>query len=79
MTFVGYKVGYGRTIIINHGYGFETLYAHCSSIKVKVGQSVARGDVIGYVGSSGTTTGPHLHYEVHKNGVTHNPMDYLSR
>jgi murein DD-endopeptidase MepM/ murein hydrolase activator NlpD len=79
VTFVGYKVGYGRTIIVNHGYGFETLYAHCSSIKVKVGQSVARGDVIGYVGSSGTTTGPHLHYEVHKNGVTHNPMDYLSR
>lgn len=79
VTFVGYKVGYGRTITISHGYGYETMYCHCSSTKVKVGQNVERGDVIGYVGTSGTTTGPHLHYEVHKNGLTQNPVDFLPR
>ncbi|HHY69268.1 MAG TPA: M23 family metallopeptidase [Bacillota bacterium] len=79
VTFVGYKIGYGRTVMVNHGYGFQTMYSHLSSTKVSVGQKVQRGDVIGNVGTSGTTTGPHLHYEVHKNGATQNPMDFLPR
>ena len=59
--------GYGNHIIINHGYGYETLYGHQYRIKAKVGQKVKRGELIGWVGSTGKSTGPHLHYEVHKN------------
>jgi len=68
--------GYGNTIVIDHGFGYETYYAHLSRINVKVGQKVNRGDVIGYVGSTGTSTAPHLHYEVSKNGVKVNPQNY---
>lgn len=78
VNFVGYKAGYGRTIIVSHGYGFETLYSHCNSISVSVGEKVNRGDIIGYVGSSGSATGPHLHYEIHKNGETKDPLEFLS-
>ena len=66
--------GYGNRIIINHGYGYETLYAHLSGFAVKQGDEVQRGQVIGYVGSTGKSVGPHLHYEVHKNGEKVNPV-----
>lgn len=66
--------GYGRQVIIDHGYGYKTVYAHLSRFNVKPGQKVKRGEVIGFVGSSGTSTAPHLHYEVHKNGEPVNPQ-----
>lgn len=68
--------GYGRWIMIDHGFDYETLYAHLSGFTVKIGEQVKRGSVIGYVGNSGTSTGPHLHYEVHKNGEPVNPQYY---
>ena len=70
------EVGYGNCIVIDHGYGYETYYAHLSKIKVAVGQKVNRGDIIGLVGSTGTSTAPHLHYEVSKNGQKVNPQNY---
>ncbi len=69
--------GYGNHIVINHGYGYETLYGHMSRIKAKRGQKVTRGEVIGYVGSTGKSTGPHLHYEVHKNGQKIDPVYFF--
>ena len=68
--------GYGNCIVINHGFGYKTRYAHLSAFKVKVGQKVKRGDLIGLVGSSGKSTGPHLHYEVEKNGEKVNPIHF---
>ena len=68
--------GYGNNVIVNHGYGYETLYGHMSKIAVRSGQKVKRGDLIGYVGNSGTSTGPHLHYEVRKNGNPVNPVNF---
>lgn len=68
--------GYGNRVVIDHGYGYETFYAHLSKINVKIGQKVNRGDVIGFVGSTGTSTAPHLHYEVSKNGTKVNPQNY---
>lgn len=68
--------GYGNCIVINHGYGYKTRYAHLSAFKVTVGQKVKRGQVIGLVGTSGKSTGPHLHYEVEKNGEKVNPIHY---
>jgi murein DD-endopeptidase MepM/ murein hydrolase activator NlpD len=73
---VGRNAGYGNTIVVDHGYGYETLYGHLSRLNVKVGQSVNRGDVIGFVGSSGASTAPHLHYEVMKNEQKVNPQNY---
>ena len=70
------ETGYGNIIVIDHGYGYETFYAHLSRINVQVGQKVNRGDVIGFVGSTGTSTAPHLHYEVSKNGTKVNPQNY---
>ena len=73
----GYAAGgYGIKVIIDHGYGYKTLYAHLSKASVKVGKRVARGDVIGEVGSTGRSTAPHLHYEVRKNDQTENPVNY---
>jgi murein DD-endopeptidase MepM/ murein hydrolase activator NlpD len=69
--------GYGRAVVIDHGGGMSTLYAHQSAIAVAVGQSVIRGQVIGYVGCSGSCTGPHLHYEVRLDGVPVDPLQYL--
>ena len=71
--------GYGNHVVINHGYGYETLYGHMSKIAAKVGQHVKRGDVIGYVGSSGMSTAPHLHYEVIYRGKYINPINFLYR
>jgi len=69
--------GYGNRVVINHGFGYETLYAHMVRIKARVGARVKRGEVIGYVGSTGKSTGPHLHYEVHKNGTQLDPIYYF--
>lgn len=69
-------VGFGLVITIDHGYGYETLYGHLSAFNVKRGQQVKRGDIIGYVGNTGGSTAPHLHYEVHKNGTKVNPANY---
>ena len=70
------RVGFGLIVKIDHGYGYETLYAHLNAFSVKVGQEVKRGDIIGYVGNSGGSTAPHLHYEVHRNGSAVNPQHY---
>ena len=69
--------GYGIHVIINHGYGYETLYGHMVRVKAKAGQKVKRGEVIGYVGSTGKSTGPHCHYEVHKNGQKIDPIYFF--
>ena len=69
--------GYGNKVVINHGYGFQTLYAHMVRVIARVGQSINRGDVIGYVGSTGKSTGPHLHYEVIKRGAKVDPVYYF--
>jgi len=68
--------GYGNHVRIDHGYGYVTLYAHMSKINVTVGQQVERGDVIGYVGNTGKSVGPHCHYEVRKNGNPVNPVNF---
>jgi murein DD-endopeptidase MepM/ murein hydrolase activator NlpD len=68
--------GYGKYIVIDHGYGYQTLYAHMSKVAVRKGQTVKRGDVIGYVGNTGRSAGPHLHYEVVKDGKKVNPINF---
>jgi murein DD-endopeptidase MepM/ murein hydrolase activator NlpD len=68
--------GYGKSIVINHGFGYKTRYAHLSAFKVKGGQKIKRGELIGLIGSTGQSTGPHLHYEVVKNGTKVNPIGY---
>jgi murein DD-endopeptidase MepM/ murein hydrolase activator NlpD len=69
--------GYGNKIIIDHGYGYKTVYAHMSKFAVRRGKKVKRGQLIGYVGNSGLSTSPHLHYEVHRNGKKVNPIYYF--
>jgi murein DD-endopeptidase MepM/ murein hydrolase activator NlpD len=69
--------GYGTVVVIKHGFGFQTLYAHLSKTLVREGQHVKRGDLIGKSGRTGLVTGPHLHYEVRYNGVCKNPVDYF--
>ena len=69
--------GYGNHVVINHGYGYETLYGHMVKVKAKAGQQIKRGEVIGYVGSTGKSTGPHCHYEVHKNGQKIDPVYFF--
>lgn len=68
--------GYGNKVILNHGFGYKTLYAHMSEFNVKQGQKVKRGDVIGFVGNTGLSTAPHLHYEVLHNNKNVNPINY---
>ncbi len=74
----GFSTGYGNMVEISHGYGLKTLFAHNSRLNVKAGQRVKRGDVICYIGDSGSSTGPHLHYEVRVNGLPVNPVRYLN-
>jgi murein DD-endopeptidase MepM/ murein hydrolase activator NlpD len=69
--------GYGNEVIIDHGYSYKTVYAHLSRIFVKPGQKILRGQIIGYVGNTGKSTSPHLHYEVRKNGVPLNPIYFF--
>lgn len=69
--------GYGNHVVINHGYGYQTIYGHMSKIKTQVGRRVKRGEIIGYVGSTGKSTGSHCHYEIHKNGVPVDPVYYF--
>ena len=79
VSYAGYMNGYGKIIIIKHSNGYETRYAHLDKIGVKVGQNVNKGELIGKTGMSGRVTGPHLHFEVRKNGKTENPMSHLTR
>ena len=76
VTFAAWKQGYGNCLIIDHGYGYQTLYGHMSKFKKRVGQKVTRGEVIGEVGNTGKSTGPHLHYEVIVRGKYDNPSKY---
>lgn len=76
VTFAGWKQGYGNTIIIDHGFGYETLYAHLKNIKVRERQKINRTDIIGTVGNTGKSTGPHLHYEVFFKGQHVDPLNY---
>jgi murein DD-endopeptidase MepM/ murein hydrolase activator NlpD len=77
VTFTDILGGYGRAVMIDHGHGISTRYGHLSGFAVMAGQAVHRGDVIGYVGASGRSTGPHLHYEVRINDTPVNPYKYL--
>ena len=77
VTFAGYKGSYGNLIVITHSDGVQTYYGHSSKIYVSVGQSVEQGQTIGAVGSTGNSTGPHLHFEVRVNGVAYNPQNYV--
>ncbi len=77
VVYARYNGGYGYTVKIEHGYGFSTIYAHLSRMNVRKGQTVRRGDVIAFVGNSGRSTGPHLHYEVRYNNNPVNPIEYI--
>lgn len=78
VTYAGRRGGYGNCIVINHGNGFETYYGHLSKILISEGTRVKAGDNIGKIGSTGRSTGPHLHYEIHKNGKIINPRSFLT-
>jgi murein DD-endopeptidase MepM/ murein hydrolase activator NlpD len=75
VTFAGTQSGYGRIVIINHPQGYSTRYAHLAGFRVSDGQSVSRGERIGRVGQSGNATGPHLHFEVRRNGAVHTALN----
>lgn len=77
VKFAGLKPGYGRTVVIDHGYGLETLYGHNRAVLVKKGEKVLRGDRIAQMGSTGRSTGPHVHYEVHVHGIPVDPLSYI--
>lgn len=76
VVYVGWRQGFGNTVILDHGYGYQTLYGHLFKSLVRVGQKVQRGDVIALVGNTGASVGPHLHYEVHQNGRPVDPRNY---
>jgi len=77
VNFNGHKGGYGKTCVIDHGYGYQTLYGHMKTITVRNGQKVKRGEIIGYVGSTGLSQSPHVHYEVIYNDKKVNPVNYF--
>ena len=77
MIYAGWLGGYGNLVVIDHGNGLATAYGHQSSLAVGTGQTVSQGQVIGYVGSTGHSTGPHLHFEVRVNGAAVDPLGYL--
>lgn len=77
VTFANTKAGYGQTVILDHGYGLQTWYAHTRAILVKNGQKILRGDTIALLGSTGRSTGPHCHYEVRVNGIPVDPLSYI--
>jgi murein DD-endopeptidase MepM/ murein hydrolase activator NlpD len=77
VSFSGWSGGSGNLVVLEHGHGFSTFYAHNRSIPVKVAKKVKRGDIIGYVGSTGSSTGPHVHYEIWKDGKPIDPVNYL--
>lgn len=77
VVFAGNRGGYGKSLVVDHGFGFQTHYTHLSSYQVFVGQSVKRGQSIGSVGNTGRSTGPHLHYEVRLNGVPQDPLRFM--
>jgi murein DD-endopeptidase MepM/ murein hydrolase activator NlpD len=79
VVFTGYKSVYGRTVIIQHRDGKQSLYAHTQKVYVKTGEEVVKGQTIATVGTTGRTTGPHLHLEIKQNGKTLNPAQYLKR
>jgi murein DD-endopeptidase MepM/ murein hydrolase activator NlpD len=78
VVYSGWKGGFGKTIIIDHGYGLQTLYGHNSKLLVSTGQKVMKGQIISQVGATGFATGPHLHYEIRKNGYAVSPMRYIN-
>lgn len=75
----GYNYAYGNYVVIDHGGGYSTLYGHMSKIAAKKGANVKKGAVIGYVGSTGLSTGNHCHFEIRKNGVAENPMNHFTK
>jgi len=77
VVYAGLKPGYGRTVILDHGYGLETWYGHISKINVKLAQKVTRGDFIATIGNTGRSTGSHVHYEVRVNGIPVDPLTYI--
>ena len=77
VSFSGRNGGSGNLVVLEHGHGFSTLYAHNSKLAVKIGQKVKRGDIISYSGSTGNSTGPHVHYEIWKDGKPVNPINYV--
>lgn len=77
VSYAGMNGGYGNVVYINHGNGYQTRYAHQKYLNVKVGQSVKKGDILGYMGTTGNSTGNHVHFEVRINGNTVNPYDYV--
>ncbi len=79
VIYSGFREGYGKAIVIDHGYGIRTLFAHNSKLFVNEGSRIKRGEILSQVGSTGHSTGPHLHYEVRKNGVPVNPATFFSR
>ena len=77
VRFAGDRGGYGNVVIIDHGNGLETRYAHCATLTVQAGDNVPEGAVVGTVGSTGRSTGPHLHFEVRENGIATNPANFV--
>jgi murein DD-endopeptidase MepM/ murein hydrolase activator NlpD len=77
VTYAGWQAGYGRLVVVEHGYGYSTRYGHCARVRVKVGEEVKRGQVLAYIGSTGHSTGSHCHYEVRLHGLPVDPGKYL--
>jgi murein DD-endopeptidase MepM/ murein hydrolase activator NlpD len=77
VIYAGWMGGYGNLVVVDHGNGLSTAYAHNSSLAASVGQSVAAGEVVSYSGNTGNSTGPHVHFEVRVNGSAVDPLSYL--